>query len=115
MQAGQQGWELEEKATKITQLLARADGSEVKIVAQTMFGAGLHESVDVCVFRRGSPDDNWSLCNDRPAEGWREMPLDRYVKEGGSEVLRTVTHGEILRAVALLGKPMAFFKTPAHC
>lgn len=100
-----------EKATKITQILQRADGSEAKIVAQTMFGAGLHPSVDVTVFRRPGPGQNWHLCNDRPAANWRQMSVDQYISEGRSEALRTVRPGEILRAVALLGEPMTRFSS----
>lgn len=50
-----------------------------------------------------------TLCNDRPAAGWREMSVDQYIREGRSEVLRTVTHGEIFRAASFLGKPMTEF------
>jgi len=103
-----------EKATKITQVLQRADGSEAKIVAQTMFGAGLHPSVDVTVFRRTGPCGDWNLCNDRPADNWKQMSVAKYISDGRSEALRTVTPGEILRAVSLLGQPMTRFSTSAR-
>lgn len=98
-----------EVATKVTQTLQRENGAEAKIVAQTMFGAGLKPSVDVDVFRRESPEAPWLLCSKQPASNWRQMPVDQYVREGRSEMLKTVTHGEILKVVAMLGQPMSRF------
>lgn len=55
--------EPEKFITKFTQLIERNDGSEVKIVATAFFGAGLHMSVGVDVFRREKPKQQWSLCS----------------------------------------------------
>ena len=93
---------IEEPITKLTQILPRPDGSEARIVAQVFFGAGLHPSVDVYVHRREGPDSPWVLCNDRPHPDWKTMPLDEYKKRGRSEMLRTVTHGEILKLTSAL-------------
>ena len=101
-----------EKATKITHVHQRADGSEAKIVAQTMLGEGLHPSVDVTVFRRPGPYGDWKLCKDRPADNWRRLSVAKYISDGRSEALRTVTPGEILRAVSLLGQPMTNSDAP---
>lgn len=98
-----------ELATRVTRDISRPDGRQVRIVAQTMFGAGLHPSVDVYVLRRDNEAQPWHLCNDRPAANWREMPVEQYVREGRSEMLRTVSTGELLSVVALLGKPLSEF------
>lgn len=91
--------------TKYTQILERGDGSEVKIVAQAYFGAGLHMSVGVDVFRRERGEAQWVLCSSAPHPDWRQMSVDEYVRRGRSEVLRTVTHGEIFKASSMIGKP----------
>lgn len=96
----------DELATRVTRDITRNDGRQVRIVAQRMFGAGLHPSVDVYVLRRDSEAQPWHRCSDRPAPGWREMPLEQYTREGRSEMLRTVTPGELLSVTALLGRPL---------
>ena len=55
--------------TRAERSLRRVNGSECKIVAQAMFGAGLHQSIDVMVFRRESASEAWELCGDRPDPG----------------------------------------------
>lgn len=87
---------------KVTQTLARADGSEVRIIAEEFFGRGLTRSVDIRVHLRASAEQPWHLCDDRPHPAWRTMSVDEYVKHGRSEMLRTVTHGEILRVASML-------------
>lgn len=97
-------------ATKVTRIIPREDGSEVKIVAQAYFGTGLHCSVGVDVFSRQSSTQNWKLCCDRPHPNWRKMSVDEYVKHGRSEKLQAASHGEILAVVSAIGKPLG---TPA--
>ena len=46
----------EELITRISQVIKRKDGSEVKITAQATFGAGLTRSIDVYVLRRDNAD-----------------------------------------------------------
>jgi len=87
---------IERPITKLTQVLDRPDGSQARIVAQVFFGAGLHRSVGVYVHRRESRDSPWILCSDQPHPDWRQMSLDDYKIRGRSEMLRTVTTGEIL-------------------
>lgn len=82
---------------RVEQLIDRQDGSQVKIVAQEFGGLGLHYSVGVHVLRRENPQADWKLCSDAPHPDWREMSVDEYVKNGRSEKLRTVSHGEILK------------------
>jgi hypothetical protein len=89
-------------AEKVTQILKRADGSEVKIVAQNFYGLGLTRSVDVYVLRRESPEHAWQLASDRPHPDWRTMSVDEYIRHGRSEMLRTVSHGEILKVASAL-------------
>lgn len=97
----------EELITKVTQIIPRKDGSEVRIVAEAFFGLGLTRSIGVYVHRRGSPEQPWQLCSDRPHPDWLTMSVDEYIKHGRSEMLRTVSHGEILRATSAIGKPLA--------
>lgn len=87
------------------QFIQRKDGSEVKIVAQEFFGAGLTRSIGVHVLRRESSENNWQLCSDRPHPNWRNMSVDEYVKHGRSEMLQTVSIGEILKVTNALEKP----------
>lgn len=94
-------------ATRVTRDITRPDGRQIRIVAQKMFGQGLHPSVDAYVLRRDNEAQPWQLCSDRPAPNWREMPLEQYTREGRSEMLRTVSHGELLSVTSLLGKPLS--------
>lgn len=87
---------------KVSQILQRKDGSEVKIVAEEFFGAGLRRSVGVFVLRRASPMDDWRLCSDQPHPDWRSMSVDEYQRHGRSEMLQTVTWGEIFRVTNAL-------------
>lgn len=96
-----------DEITKVTQIIQRADGSEVKIVAQSYTGAGLTQSIGVDVFRRESPDRPWKLCSDRPQPTWRAMSVDEYVKHGRSEMLQFVSVGEILKVSSVIGKPIS--------
>lgn len=96
--------------TKVTRVLQRENGSEARIVAQTMFGEGLHPSLDVFVLMRESSTHNWKLCSSTPHPDWRTMSVEDYIKNGRSEMLQTVTPGEILKVTALLGQPMTRFE-----
>lgn len=93
------------RITKVTQILQREDGAEVMIVAQAMFGQGLHQSVDYYVKRRASSNDPWILCSDKPHPDWRTMSVDDYIKGGRSEVRQTVSWGEIFKVTNQIGKP----------
>lgn len=81
---------------KVERLIQRPDGSEVKIVAQGMYGAGLHLSIDTYVLVRASAQQNWRLASDRPHPDWRNMSVDEYVKHGRPEKLCVATTAEIL-------------------
>ena len=97
----------EELITRISQVIKRKDGSEVKITAQAAFGAVLTRSIDVYVLRRDNADSNWQGCSNRPKAGWRNMSVDEYIREGRSEMLKAVTPGEILKLTNAIGKPMS--------
>lgn len=96
--------------TKLSQVISRYDGSEVRIVAQVMFGIGLQQSIDVYVLKRESKEHQWSLCDSRPHPESKDMSVDEYVKRGRSEMLQAVTHAEILKLTSMLGKPMSLLE-----
>jgi hypothetical protein len=93
--------------TKITREFQRKDGSEARIVAEGMYGRGLKLSVDIRVFRRASPDQGWTLCSNNPHPKWREMSVAEYDQRGRSEMLQTVSSGEIMTVTSLIGQPMS--------
>ena len=97
----------EDPITKISKIINRPDGSEVRIVAFAAFGAGLTRSIGVYVHRRESPAHDWTLCNDRPHPDWRTMSVDEYIKRGRSEMLQAVSHSEILKLTNAIGRPMS--------
>lgn len=99
---------LEKSITKVTHSILRADGSEVRIVAEALFGLDLTRSIDVYVLRRESADHEWRLCSDVPHPEWRNMPLDEYILHGRSEKRQAVSHGEIFKVSSLIGTSMAF-------
>ena len=82
---------------KIEQLIQRADGKEVKIVAESFYGLGLHRSVGVFVLHRDTPDQPWQLASDRPQPDWRTMSVSDYVKHGRPPKFQLASHGEILK------------------
>ncbi|MBU9199980.1 hypothetical protein KTD31_01005 [Burkholderia multivorans] len=93
--------------TTVVHVIQRNDGSEVKIVAQAFFGRGLACSIDVRVHRRESPSHTWKLTSDRPHPKWREMSVEEYCRHGRSEMLRTASIGEILKATRALQASLA--------
>lgn len=100
--------ENEELITKVSKVLQREDGSEARITATLMTGAGLHQSIDIYVHRRQSPEDEWTLCSDSPHPDWRTMSVDEYDKTGRSDKLKTVWHNEIFKVASAIGKPMSY-------
>ena len=96
--------EAENLITKFSQIIQREDGSEVRIVAQTMWGIGLTQSIDVYVHRRESPKHDWKLCSERPHPDWLRMSVDDYIKNGRSEMLRAASPGEILKAISVVAQ-----------
>lgn len=95
---------IENPITKLTQILTRPDGSQARIVAEVFFGAGLHRSVGVYVHRRDGPNSPWTLCSDQPHPDWKQMSVEDYKVRGRSEMLRTVTTGEILKLTHALSQ-----------
>lgn len=94
--------------TKVTKIIPRQDGSEVRIVVQQMTGIGLHSSLWIYVHRRQTIDHPWILLSDRPHPNWRSMSIDDYISEGRSEMLQSVSPGEILKLTSMIGKPMIY-------
>lgn len=92
--------------TKVTQILQRDDGTEVKIIAESSYGRNLElQPPHTEVYRRESPNHLWRTCNTRPHPNWLSMSVDQYVKEGRSEMLQAVTIAEILKVSSLIGTP----------
>lgn len=100
-----------ELITKVTQTLIREDGSQVRIVVEEAYGRGLTRSVDYYVLRRPDAYANWVLCSKTPHPDWRSMSVEEYAHYGRSEILRTVTPGEIMRLASALGKPLNYLDT----
>ena len=100
----------EKLVTKITQVIQREDGSQARIVAENFAALTGGRSIDVYVHRRESPDHEWKLCSDRPHPDWRKMSVADYIKHGRSEMLQTVSQGEILKATSALGQPLANYR-----
>lgn len=96
-----------EPITQITCTLQRPDGSEARIVATRCYDSGLTPQVHYYVLRRPNPDSNWVVCSNIPSPGWRQMPREEYIQRGRSEMLQTVTIGEILRVTSKIGQPMS--------
>ncbi|MDF8363366.1 MULTISPECIES: hypothetical protein [Achromobacter] len=80
---------------KVTRILQRADGSEVRITAEPYAERNLEVSTHVYVHFRSNPSEPWQLASDRPHPDWRTMPRDDYIKYGRSKMLQLVSHGEI--------------------
>lgn len=98
----------EDLITKVSQIIPRADGSQVKIVvSSTMLSTGVAHAVSSYVLRRESESDNWKLCSDSMPEGWKMMPREDYIKFGRPERFRYASHAEVLKLTQLLGKPMS--------
>lgn len=98
----------QELITKVTKIIPRQDGSEVRIVVEQMIGLGLHTSIGVYVHRRETTAHPWVLCSDRPHPDWRGMSVDEYNIHGRSEMLQLVSPGEILKLTSMIGKPMIY-------
>ncbi|MDO8938195.1 MAG: hypothetical protein Q7U98_03455 [Methylicorpusculum sp.] len=92
--------------TKVTQVIPRQDGSELRIVAQQMTGLGLHTSIGIYVHRRETIDHPWILLSDMPHPNWRSMSVNDYIDHGRSEILQYLSPGEILRVTCMIGEPM---------
>lgn len=88
--------------TKISRILTRTDGSEVKIVASSD-PANPAVCIDVYVLRRASPTDKWKACSREPHPDWREMSVDEYVRRGRSELLQAASFADLYHTSKLLG------------
>lgn len=84
---------------KVDKVLDRANGSQVKIVAQECFAPDQTRSVDVYVLVRDNPESQWRSTSNSPHPDWRKMSVDEYVDHGRSEMLQLATPGEILSVV----------------
>lgn len=93
--------------TKVTQILQRQDGSEVRITSQECGLPGQSRSIDIYVHQRESPDHVWRLLSDRPHPDWKQMSVDEYIKHGRSEKQQAVSFAELVKVTSLIGKPIS--------
>lgn len=78
----------------VSKVHCRADGSEVKIVATAMYGAGLHLGIGTYVLCRKDASQPWRVAGDRPHPDWRKMSVADYVQRGRPEILTLTSLGE---------------------
>ncbi len=81
---------------KIERLISRDDGSQIKIVAELWCNLFGKDAIHAYTLRRDSADLSWSCCGTNPANNWREMSVDEYVRSGRSELLRYASPAELL-------------------
>jgi hypothetical protein len=89
---------------KISKIIARSNGSEVRITAEAFCGLELTHSIGVYVHIRESLNADWKLCSDRLHPDWRNMSVDHYIEHGRSEMLQVVSPGEILKTTSALSQ-----------
>lgn len=83
------------------QTLTRPNGSQVRITATKMYGAGLTPSIDVQVHHRANLRYKWKLASKEPHKDWRTMSVMEYVAKGKPEALQLASHAEILKVSKL--------------
>ena len=71
--------------TKVTQVFPQADGSEARVVVESMTGLGLVESMDIRVHQRSDSCQPWQL---RPSHRGLVSPA------------------QMLRLTSMIGKPL---------
>jgi len=89
---------------KEEQLITRADGSQVKIVAELVSSPFCAPSIGTYVLQRNTPDEMWHVCSDTPVKGAKEMSRSEYLLRGRCEKLRVATAIEIMKTVSLLAR-----------
>ena len=93
--------------TKISQAIQRDNGSQIKIAATEMYGSGLEKSIDFFVLQRNNKSENWRLLGNQPRLNYKNVSLDTYIKKGRAEYLDYVSHGEALKVISYIGKPLS--------
>ena len=97
--------------TKVTRIIPRADGSEVRITVDSCRGRNMDLQVSPAyVHTRKAPEYQWHLCSDTPHPDWRTMSVDDYNKFGRCEKFQATSHGEILSLSQWIGKPIHEFQ-----
>lgn len=76
-------------------IITRADGSQVKIVAELFTGPSMNHTIGNFVMRRANASEDWILCKDRSTRPWTSV--DDYVAHGRPEMLQVASIGEILK------------------
>ena len=83
---------------KLERLIARPDGSQIKIVTELWLNLFGNDAIHQYVLRRPSKEDPWHCCSSTPALNWRDMSVDEYVRSGRPEMFRYASHGELMLA-----------------
>lgn len=78
----------------LSQLLTRADGSQVKLMGRMSGGLFCKSNPDVWALFRQNEDEEWRLLSRDPHPDWKKMSVDEYVKHGRSEYLQKVSFAE---------------------
>ena len=96
--------------TKITKIIPRKDGSEVKVVvwSTVSLSDGSRQAASD-VFKRETPECSWKYCSDMPHKDWRTMSVDDYNAFGRCEKFQVASHSEILGLSQWIGRPMSEF------
>jgi len=81
----------DEPITKLTRIIKRVNGSEIKLCGTAYYGQGLKLSKGVDLFHRETPGHEWRLCCDKQHPYWEQM------------------RGEILKVSNALGRPLSQF------
>ncbi len=92
--------------SKITHILQRDNGSQIKIVAQACFGSGLHMSIDSYFLHRKNSNSQWRLLSKNKHPNANKMSRSEYLEKGRPEFLQYLSHGEILKVTSLIGQPI---------
>jgi hypothetical protein len=80
-------------------LIKREDGSQIKIVCSLFTNINQTHSIDTFVLFRENAEDNWNVLSNIPAEGFKAMPREEYIRRGRSPLIQKVRVGELLKAL----------------
>lgn len=91
--------------TKVVAEFIRDDNSEVRLVAELFYDRQLQPHTDFYVTRRENANAQWTFVDKTPKAGFKKMSRSEYMAHGRAEIFNLLTHGEILKALNMLGKP----------
>lgn len=79
-------------------LIQREDGSQIKIVCTLFTNSNLTFTIDTYVLFRENESAQWNVLSNIPAQGFKMMPREEYIKHGRSPLMQKVKIGELLKA-----------------